>query len=83
MKKKFNRLSLVSFILALTVFAFTFALYHYMGPEGSFCNEWREEPVKPFVTLLFGIWGVTFLFSSVISLVIGNIFFSENKKDKE
>ena len=80
MKKKFNRLSLVSFILALVIFGFTFALYHYMGPDGNFCNIWREEPVKPFVTFLFGIWGVTFLFGSVISLVIGNIFFSEKDK---
>lgn len=36
------------------------------------------------VTLLFGIWGATFQFAGVMSLLIGNSFFSkEDKKDTD
>lgn len=53
-------------------------------PEGGFSSVYRELPEKPMVTLLFGIWGVTFQFAGVMSLLIGNIFFSkEDKKDTD
>ena len=45
-----------------------------MMPDGSFVAAYQAAPAKPFITLLFGIWGVMFLFSGVISLVIGRIF---------
>ena len=77
MRKKFNQLALWSFIIALAIFIFSYFLYHYGLPEGGFSSIFNEEPAKPFVTLLFGIWGTNFLFASVISLVIGRIFFKE------
>ena len=77
MRKKFNILSLCSFALALRIFAFTFYLYHFVTPDGAFTTVWQPEPGKPMITLLFGIWGVTFLFASVMSLLIGAIFFRE------
>ena len=77
MRKKFNILSLCSFALALGIFAFSFYLYHFVAPDGAFTTIWQPEPGKPMVTLLFGIWGVTFLFASVMSLLIGAIFFRE------
>lgn len=75
MKKKCFILSACSFILALGIFLFTFYIYHYATADGVFGPVWQCSAQKPFVTLLFGIWGVTFLFSSVMSLLIAFIFF--------
>ena len=80
MRKKFNILALLSFAISLAIFVFTFYLYHYLGTEGHFVSLYQETPTKPFITLLFGIWGVTFLFASVMSLLIGNLFFPKGKK---
>jgi hypothetical protein len=77
MKKKCTILSLCSFAIALAIYAFTYFLYHYLSPSGTFTPVFQETPAKPFVTLLFGIWGVTFHFASVMSLLIGKIFFSK------
>ena len=73
MKNKWTRLSLCSFAIALAIFTFTYMLFHYLGPEG-FGPVYQETPVKPFVTLLFGIWGVFFLFAAVMCVVVGTIF---------
>ena len=75
MRKKCNILALCSLVIALGIFAFTFYLYHYCLPDGSFTNVYQTTPGKPWVTFLFGIWGVTFLFASVMSALIGRIFF--------
>ena len=80
MRKKCNILAVWSFIIALAIYVFTFYLYHYWGADGSFGTVYYETAQKPFVTLLFGIWGVTFHFAGVMSLLIGKIFFSEKKK---
>ena len=77
MKKKWNALAVCSLILALAIFAFTYVLYHYMNGDGCFVAAYQATPGKPFVTLLFGVWGVMFLFSAVMSFLIGNIFFKE------
>ncbi len=75
LKKKFLMLSAVSFISALLIFILTYFLFHYWTPEG-FSAVMQETPQKPFVTLLFGIWGVFFFFSGFINLFISAIFFS-------
>ena len=77
MKKKCTILAICSFALALAIFIFSYFLYHYGLPEGGFSSIFREEPAKPFVTLLFGVWGTHFLFASVMSLLVGHIFFKE------
>ena len=74
MRKKWNILAACSFVLAVVIFVFTYCLFHHMTPDGSFVAAYQAAPAKPFITLLFGIWGVMFLFSGVISLVIGSIF---------
>ena len=77
MRKKFNKLAICSFVIALAIFAFTYLLYHYGAPEGGFSPVFRVESAKPMVTWLFAIWGTQFLFAAVISPVIGRIFFKE------
>ena len=79
MKKKLSLLSLVCFILSLVIFTWTFYLYHYLTVDFIFDTVWHAAPGKPFITLLFGIWGVTFLFASVMSLLISWIFFPKTK----
>lgn len=80
MRKKCNTLALWSFVLALAIFVFSYVLYHYTLPGGFFTAVWQPTPGKPMVTWLFAIWGVLFLFASVMSLLVGRIFFSNEKK---
>lgn len=77
MRKKCNTLALCSFALALGIFLFSYVLHHYMTPDGVFTSVFQAEPGKPMITLLFAIWGVHFLFASVMSLLVGQIFFKE------
>ena len=77
MRKKCNTLALWSFAIALAIYVFTYFLYHYLSPDGGFTTVFQETAAKPFVTLLFGIWGVTFHFAGVMSLLVGKIFFSD------
>ena len=78
MKKKCNRLALWSFLLALMIFGVSYVLYHYMLPGGFFTTVWQPVPGKPVVTILLAVLGVLFLFSGILSLLIGHIFYSEN-----
>ena len=80
MKKKLLILSAISLLLALLIFIFSYIMYHYLGPDGLWYAEWHPTPGKPYVTLLFAIWGVMFLFSSVMCALIAFIFFPKNKK---
>ena len=78
MKKKCCILALCSFLIGVAIFVFTYFLYHYLGPDCRFGAVFRCEPTKPFVTLLFGIWGTGHLFAAVTSLLIGRIFFGKD-----
>ena len=79
MKQKFKKLSAWSFGLALGIFLFSYVLYHYTLPSGAFTSVWQPEPGKLWITLLFSVWGVMFLFSGVMSLLIGQIFYGDEK----
>lgn len=78
LKKKCNILALCSLALSLAIFVLTYFLFHYLSPDGGFTSVFQETPAKPFITLFFGVWGVMFLFASVMSVLIGLIF-SEKK----
>ena len=77
MRKKFNLLGIISLILALGIFVFSYILYHYALPGGGFTSVYQAEPAKPMVTWLFAIWGTQFLFASVMCPIIGRVFFKE------
>ena len=79
MRQKCKKLSAWSFALALSIFIFSYILYHYTLPGGAFTTVWQPEPGKPLVTLLFAVWGVMFLFAGVMSLLVGRIFFGKEK----
>ena len=76
MKKKLILLSRWSFVLAFGIFVFSYFLYHYLAPDGTFTSVYQTAATKPVVTLLVAIWGVLFLFTGVLSRLIAHIFFS-------
>ena len=80
MKQKLKKLSLWSLVLALADFVIAFVFFHFISPDGVFTPVFREDPGKPMVSLLFGIKGVLFLFSSMMSAIVNRIFFREEKK---
>ena len=61
-------MAIVSFTIALAIYAFTYYLYHYLGPDGGFGTVFYSEPNKPLVTFYFGIWGVMHQFAAVTAL---------------
>lgn len=77
MKKKFFTLSLTCLILSLLDFLFSYRLFHYLRPDGHFGIVFNTIPVKPFVTILFGVLGVLFLFSSIMSIIVYLIFYRD------
>ena len=76
MKQKLLKLSLVTFIIGLVVLAIAYYFFHFVTDEG-FTLIFHEEAGKPFVTNLIGDFGVLFIFSSVMSLLVANIFYKE------
>lgn len=79
MKRKFMRLSLWCFLLALAIFFLSYEFYHHFTPAGVFTSVWQAEAGKPFVTLLLAIWGVLFLFGSNISLLIALVIYGSRE----
>lgn len=77
MKKKFDALALWCLLLALATFAVSYLLYHFTLPGGAITFTWQPAPGKPFVTDMVADLGVLFLFGSIVSRLIGQIFFRE------
>ena len=79
MRRKCFVLGIVSFTISIAIYLFTYCLYHYLGPDGCFENVFQTTPVKPLLTLYFGIWGVMHQFAAVTSFLVGIIFFPKEK----
>lgn len=77
-KKNFLRLALITLIIGLVVLAIAYFFFHFVGDEG--IREWQSEAGKPFVTDLIGFFGILFLWSSAMSLIIALTFFKDKKK---
>ena len=78
-REKFYILAICSFTISLAIYAFTYLLFHYLGPDG-FCSVYRDIPYKPVVTIYFGIWGVMFQFAALVSILLAWIFCPTEKK---
>ena len=76
MKQKFLKLSLISFVIAICLFAIAFYFFHFVTDSG-FTLTYHEEAGKPFVTDLIGQFAVLFLFTSVLSFIIAKVFYKE------
>ena len=77
MKQKFLKLSLYTLISGLVVFIINYFFYHFVTDEG-ITFTWHEEAGKPFITNLIGNLAILFLFTSIISFIIRQIFYKKN-----
>ena len=77
MRDKFITLSNRSFIWALSIFVFSFFLFHFVTPDFTLTLEYQQEAGKPLIVELFSILGVLFLFSGITNRMIANIFYSK------
>ena len=72
-RKKFLKLSLITFLIGAFVLAVAYFFFHFVTDEG-ITLTWHPEAGKPFVTELIGNFAVLFLFASVMSLLIAFLF---------
>lgn len=72
-RKKFLKLSLITFLIGVFVLAVAYFFFHFVTDEG-ITLTWHPEAGKPFVTELIGNFAVLFLFASVMSLLIAFLF---------
>ena len=75
-KNKFLKLSLYTFIMFVFVMIVNYFFFHFVTDDG-ITTQWQPEAGKPFVADLIGVFGVLFLFTSVLSLFIAFIFYKE------
>jgi len=80
MRKKCFVFAAISMAISLAIYAFTYCLYHYLGPDKKFRRTFQRKPAKPLVTLYFGIWGVLHQFAAVTGFLAGLIFFPGEKR---
>ena len=78
MKKKFEKLSVRSFVLAAVLLALSFVMFHFLTDSG-FTTVFQQEAGKPFVTEMMADLGVLFLFSGILYRMIAKIFYSDEK----
>ena len=76
-KKNFLKLSLITLIIGLIILAIAYFFFHFVGDEG--IREWQPEAGKPFVTDLIGMFGVLFIWSSAMSLILALTIFKDKK----
>ena len=74
MNQKFKKLSNMSFILAVVLFALSFVLFHFLTDSG-FTTVFQQEAGKPFVTEMVADLSVLFFFSGIVCRLVAGIFF--------
>ena len=75
-RNKLFKLSLVCLIIGIVVLAIAYFFFHYVTDDG-ITLVWHPEAGKPFVTDLIGQFGVLFLWSSAMSLILALVFFKK------
>ncbi len=78
MRKKFLRLSLLSFLLAVAAFVLTYFFFHYVTSSG-ITTVWQAKSGKPFIAEMIGDLCVLFLFSGILSLGAAFVFDDKGK----
>ncbi|MBR4942735.1 MAG: hypothetical protein IKZ28_01780 [Clostridia bacterium] len=75
-RKNLLKLSLITLIIGLCVLAIAYFFFHFVTDDG-ITFVWHPEAGKPFVTDLLGQFGVLFLWSSAMSLILALVFFKK------
>ncbi len=78
MRKRLFKLSAITFVISIVVLIIAYLVFHYITDSGITLIK-QEEAQKPFITGLIGQFGVLFMFTSVLSLIIALL----TPKDKE
>ena len=79
-KQQLHKLALISLMIGVVVMLLTFYCFHFVTDDG-FTLTYHEEAGKPFVTDMLGIFGVLFIFSSAMCMLISYVRFG-GKKDQ-
>ncbi len=77
-KQKLLKLSLWTLIAAVAVFIISYFFFHFVTDSG-ITFTWHEEAGKPFVTDLIANLGLLFLFSSLLSFMVAQIWYPNSK----
>ena len=77
-RKNLLKIFLITLIIGLGVLAIAYFFFHFVTDEG-ITLVWHPEAGKPFVTDLIGTFGVLFLWTSVISLIVALVCFKKEK----
>lgn len=78
MKDKFLKLSLYLFVGTIVVFIINYFVFHFVTDNG-ITLEWQSEAGKPFVSNLIGQLGVLMFFGSILSLIVSQVFYKQEK----
>ena len=81
-RKKLFNFAFINFICGIFVLAVAFFFFHFVTDTG-ITTTFQQEAGKPFVTMLIGMFGVLFMFSSVTSIIIALVFFEKGKKEEK
>ena len=79
MKKKLEKLSLITLIIGLCLLAVAYFFFHFVTDSG-ITLTWHPEAGKPFVTDMIGQLAVLFLFASAMSIISANVVFNDENK---
>ena len=71
--KKYRKLSLVLFAVAVVLFVINYFVFHYVTDDGIVLIK-QEEAGKPFITMLIGVLATNFLFTSIFVSIKGKIY---------
>jgi len=72
MKRKLYKLSIITAIITIALFAINYFFFHFVTDD-RITLVWHEEAGKPFVTNMIGTLSVLFLFASIISAIIAKV----------
>jgi hypothetical protein len=75
-RKNLLKVSLYSFISSAVIFVINYFFFHFVTDDG-ITTTWQPEPGKPFVADLIGQLGVSMLFLSIATLMIGLICYKK------
>ena len=78
-RKKLFKFSIITLIIGIAVLLLAFLFFHFVTDAG-ITLTWHKEAGKPFVSLLIGIFGVLFVFTSAISALIAAVFTEKTNK---
>ena len=76
------KFSLILLLIGLAVLAIAFYFFHFVTDNGPTLT-YHEEAGKPFVTMLIGVFGVLFIFTSALSALAARFLLPPDNNDRK